>query len=174
MHQRDFLTNYDNRAAWISCRFFMSLFCLCIGLVGQAKLVAVLALIASGLIVDTARWKLAPEFRRSSAERLFYFQNTIWVGRNPFSGIANKIYWIWWIYIFLLVLIQINIGSTVTAVASVIGITRQVYPWIDDIQMTKAAYLTPERSAICAQVFSMTWWFMLLAVVSEVSGNAFR
>jgi hypothetical protein len=133
--------------------------------------------------IDYIRQKISPELQMSMSDRKKHFIKLSEdpkykrIYRNRFNLFTASIYWAWWMYFVSIILIlQLALNSKKFfdfPPHHIVAMLSFLYPFLKNMAALQEAYATPGRVTLVVNFFSISWIFMLLALISEVSGGAF-
>lgn len=158
----------DHLFSFFVCRYFATICATGITLSGGAYFDIALIVIPVGFIIDLLRSHCAPEFKLSSAQREESIQRAqeSQKYREECKAAEDRykiVYWLWWLS-FLAMLFFPSVR-----VFSPNSFWPKLYPFLE-FKYLLAAYVLPTRASFAFSVFSVSWIFMICAIIAEISG----
>jgi hypothetical protein len=129
------------------------------------------------IIVDMARWKFAPEFRLSSYQRQMSFQRALddpvysLQYKRRFQRYTVSIYWAWWLYTAVALCVPIITRTPINPYVT--QTVSEFYPFLRSSREIVQTFGLQSRAAFSLNFYSVTWVFMIVAAISEISGGAY-
>jgi hypothetical protein len=88
-----------------------------------------------------------------------------------------SIYWLWWAYfgffVFPFFILKIGAFDSVPLTQWVSFLPNKLYPFMNDLSFFQSNIGALKSASEEVQYLSVTWWFMILAIISEITGGAY-
>lgn len=157
----------------IICYFMAFIISIAICVTARCSGYPLLLALSVGLFIDALRWRFSPELKISAYQRQCSFQRAKDDSqyrshcRKIFSRNIASIYWCWWSLVF------VSLVTGFRWVPNTMGFSESFYPFLRCQNLIDQGNNGLQPAILILKFVSVSWIFMLVAIVAEISGGAF-